>query len=344
MKILADTVAFFNRLGCIGLVVLNVSCSPDQNTTSPLPYSIKGGQLLKNEEAIQLKGVNSLQTYGLTDASLMNEWQIEISREFIGNLREQPISGGAQQGSDGVWYHPLQQIVNQNRANNRVTILCPFGWVNSAGERQLLTGLNPSEQSFYADYKIKMRALAEQFKNQPDVWIEVWNEPYHWNNQNNYSAALWLNDMRDMVKNLRQVNGFENIIVVPGNEQGQSETVLLSHGKDLMAGENNIVFDLHAYEKWLVDQTEEEIINRFQRIQNSSIPFIIGEIGVQNVGDIMPVQAFLNAAESTGLTTLAWLWNQNSEDNNALLTNEGLANAQASNNFWGDVYRAFLED
>ena len=57
-----------------------------------------------------------------------------------------------------------------------------------------------------------MKTIAEHFKNQPDVWIEVWNEPYHWNNENEYTNDLWLKDMKDMVDNLRWVEGFQNII------------------------------------------------------------------------------------------------------------------------------------
>ena len=343
-----------NTIYLIGLLytLSFFSCSTEQeqdNTSaieSPLtgPYTIESSQLLENGQEVHFKGVNALQTYGLTDAGLMNHWKVQITREFIGNLREQPIDGGAIQASDGVWYHPLQQIVDQNRANNRITILCPFGWVNNNGERQLFTGLNPSEQSFYSDYKDKMRQIAQQFSDQPDVWIELWNEPYHWNNENGYTHALWLADMEDMVNNLRQVEGFENIIIVPGNEQGQSEDVLLANGNALMSGRFNLLFDLHAYEKWLLDQTEEDLVARIQTIRNAGIPFIIGEVGVQNVGEIMPVQPFLNAAQNTQLTTLAWVWNLNSSDNNALLTDEGTANATATNNFWGTTFQAFLNN
>ena len=45
-----------------------------------------------------------------------------------------------------------------------------------------------------------MQAIAEHFSDQTDVWIEVWNEPFHWDNQNNYSHELWLTSMEDMVK------------------------------------------------------------------------------------------------------------------------------------------------
>lgn len=305
-------------------------------------FVVSNSNILKNNVPIHYKGANALQTYGLANAELMNEWQLEITREFIGNLGEQPISGGAIFASDAVWYHSLQNIVNQNRANGRVTILCPFGWVNTNGDRTLLTGLNPSEQLFYNDYKIKMRAIATHFKDQPDVWLEVWNEPFHWNNDNNYSHDLWLQDMSDMVDNLRAVEGFQNIIIVPGNEQGQSETAILSKGNALLEGRTNIVFDMHAYEKWLLNSTTSSIVDRIETIKNENFALIFGEVGVQNVTEVMPVNHFLEAVNITETSTMAWLWNLNSTDNNALLNDDGQPNANSTNNFWGNTYYEYL--
>lgn len=306
------------------------------------PYTIEGSNLLENDLPVHFKGANCLQTFGLNNADLMNEWNIEITREFIGNLREQPIDGGAIKASDGFWYHPLQKIVDRNRANNRITILCPFGWVNGNGQQTLFTGLNPSSQLFYDEYKNKMKLIANHFKEQPDVWIEVWNEPYDWNNENGYHHDLWLKDMKDMVDNLRWVDGFQNIILVPGNEQGQSEDALITYGKSLMAGRYNLLFDLHAYEKWLINTTEDGLVFRIQNIKNKKIAFIIGEVGIQNLGNIMPAQHFLDAAESTDITTLAWVWNQNSQDNNALLMDNGQPHSTNTNNLWGTIFRDFL--
>jgi len=308
------------------------------------PYQIEDAKLLKNNETVFYKGVNTMQTYGLVNPDLMNEWNIEIIREFIGNLREQPIDGAAIKASDNVWYHPLQKIVDQNRANNKITILCPFGWVNNTGQRTLLTGLFPSAQPFYEGYKLKMKQIAEHFKNQPDVWIEVWNEPYHWNNENGYSHELWLRDMKDMVDNLRWVEGFQNIILVPGNEQGQSENAIIANGNELLEGRYNLLFDLHAYEKWLLNTNEEDLVTKIENLKNKNFAFIIGEVGVQNVGEVMPVQHFLNAASISEVCVLAWVWNQNSNDNNSLLTNDGLPNSNASNNYWGAKYKDFLSN
>lgn len=345
---------------CAILVILS-ACNPEETVSPQLddepnslippipdqikgPFAVEGADLLKNGEIVNYKGVNAMQTFGLEDAELMSEWNIQIAREFIGNLREQPLDGGPILASDGVWYHPLQDIVDQNRANNIITILCPFGWVDNSGQQTLLTGLNPSSQSFYERYKAKMKQIAEHFKDQPDVWIQLWNEPYHWNNENDYSHELWLNDMKEMVDNLRWVDGFHNIIIVPGNEQGQSEDAVVVKGNELIEKRFNLLFDLHAYGKWLVNTSEKQLVARIERMKNKNIPFIIGEVGVQSVGGVMEIEPFLNAAKSTDITVLAWLWVRNTDYNNALLNDDGEPNSRGINNYWGDRYKAFLHD
>ena len=307
------------------------------------PFIIEGADILKNGQPISYKGVNAMQTFGLENPDLMEEWNIEISREFIGNLREQPIYGSPILASDNKWHHPLQSIVDQNRSKNIITILCPFGWVDTKGQQILFTGLNPSSQPFYQAYELKMKQIAEHFKDQTDVWIQVWNEPYHWDNKNGYSHELWLKDMEEMVDNLRWVNGFHNIIVVPGNEQGQSENAVINQGKKLIENRFNILFDLHAYEKWLVNTDENQLISRMANLKNMDMPIIIGEVGVQNVGDVMEVSHFLSAARAVDISVMAWLWNRNIQYNNALMNEVGQPNSTAANNYWGKTFKEFLE-
>lgn len=327
------------------LCLVIVSCNSDESNTKIIvnTYSVLDGDILKNGAILNINGVNTLNTFGIANQELYSNWNIRIVREFIGNLREQPISGYAIQDSQGNFLHSLQNIVDVNRLQNIVTILCPFGWVDEAGSQTLFTGLNPSDQQYYNLYKLKMKAIAEQFKDQPDVWLEVWNEPYHFNNANGYSHQLWLNDQTDMVLNLRSVEGFNNIIVVPGNEQGQSEAAIIEKGADLLANTNNIVFDLHAYEKWLLTSTESEIKNRLFAIKAKNLSFIFGEVGVINSGELMPVEHFLNAVKITQTPTLAWLFNRNTNDQNSLLTNEGKEN-NTNNNNWGTTFKAFLNN
>lgn len=306
-------------------------------------FSTQADKILYNGEAVTLNGVNSLQTFGLMQADLYTAWNVKISREFIGNLKEQPITGDAILSSQNKWLHSLEKIVAHNRSLGMVTILCPFGWVNNAGEQILFTGLNPSAQAFFDEYLIKMRAIAEHFKGQDDVWIEVWNEPYSWTNGNSYSHELWLSDIRLMVSNLRNIAGFDNIILVPGNAQGQSEEVLFEQASQLQAEFSNLLFDLHAYEKWLLDNSQLEIENRLTKIQDAKIPVIFGEIGVINSSGLMPVEHFLAAAKKLNISVLAWVFNANSDDQNALLNNDLLPN-ENNNLFWGTTFKSYLSN
>lgn len=327
---------------CI-LCLMLLGCSKNENPSSDLTYTIVGSNIVKNGEVLNLNGVNALNSFGISNHELFQDWNIKIVREFIGNLREQPISGSTIQASNGAFLHPLQNIVDANRAQGAITILCPFGWIDEQATQYMFTGLNPSHQPFYSQYKLKMKAIAEYFKNQPDVWIEVWNEPYHFNNQNGYTNELWLNDQKDMVDNLRSISGFNNIILVPGNEQGQSETAILEKGKTLLEGRTNILFDVHAYEKWLLNTTEFEIEQRINTLNTMGLALIFGEVGVINISGLMTVNHFLTAVNTTHTITLAWLFNRNTNDQNALLTDEGQPN-NTNNTNWGTTFKTFLNE
>jgi len=340
----SSRIILYGIFACIAGIIF--SCSSDAKDISDteskdLQYKVIDNTIIRNGKPFIANGVNTLNSFGIANQDLIKPWNITIVREFIGNLREQPISGGAIQDAQGFYLHSLQSIVDANRANDLVTILCPFGWVDNLGKQTLFTGLNPKEQPFYDSYKIKMKAIAKHFKNQPDVWLEVWNEPYHFNNDNGYTHDLWLSDQTDMIDNLRAVEGFNNIIVVPGNEQGQSETVILEKGAALLAHHSNIVFDLHAYEKWLLNNTSATIQSRITLLHTSGFAILFGEIGVINASGLMSVTDFLSIAKKSQIITLAWLFNRNTNDQNALLTDEGAEN-NTNNNNWGTTFKSFL--
>jgi mannan endo-1,4-beta-mannosidase len=306
------------------------------------PFEIIGDQVLYNDTPAVFNGVNAMQTFGAMSDSLFAVWNVAIVREFVGNVREQPIAGSPILGADGKWLHSLQSIVDRHRAVGRITVLCPFGWVDDQGNRQLFTGLNPLETSFYEEYSAKMLEWALQFKDQPDVWIEVWNEPFHWDNQNGYSHELWLETMEELIDQLRWVEGFENIILVPGNEQGQGEDAILTYGEDLLEGRYNVLFDLHAYEKWLVKSDSTEQIQRIQAIMDHGFALTFGEVGVHNVSDIMDPSTFLKVVDDQGVSTMGWLFVSDGSNSNALMDDQNMPNAHSGNAFWGTTFQSFL--
>ncbi len=264
----------------------------------------------------------------------MNAWNMDIAREFVGNMKENPLSGYPIQDSNGAWLHSLQAIVDSNRLNNRITILCAFGWDGKS--TTLFTGLRPTQTAFWTSYKTKMTQWATQFKNQPDVWIEVWNEPYRWDRADGYTDDIWVSDMNQMVTLLRNA-GNKNIILVPCAEQGQDESVLNNKGVSFLTGKTNILFDVHAYEKWLLS-TNANIGSRLAALKTKNLPVLFGEMAPMNAGTLMNPQAFLDSTYNRGISTCAWVWKYNETDQDALLTSAGLPN-NTNNNNWGTIYK-----
>ena len=313
-----------------------LSCREEQDitlSTDNQKYSIKGNKILKDNQPIQLIGTNSFQVFGANDLK-MSSWNMDIAREFIGNVQEQPLTGMPIKDSNGSFLHSLQSIVDGNRKNNRITILCGFGW-DGKNETEF-TGKSPSKTIWWKPYKEKLQEWALHFKNQPDVWIEVWNEPYRFDRADGYTDEVWEKDMTELVAIIR-ITGNPSIILVPCAEQGQDESVLLKKGNSFLQKNSNIVFDIHAYEKWLLD-SEIAIDNRLDLLKQQNLPVLFGETAPMNAGILMDPRYFLNAVYNRGFSVCAWVWKYDKNDQDALLTADGTPN-DTNNNNWGSTYK-----
>lgn len=315
---------------------LLLSCKNDDsiavNSTSN-KYSTLETKILSDNKPIQLIGANSFHVFS-PESSDMNSWNLDLSREFIGNIKETPITGNAIQDSNSSYLYSIQSIVDSIRANNRITIICPFGW--DGKESNMFTGKFPTQTIWWNDYKVIMQQWATYFKNQPDVWIEVWNEPYRYDRTDGYTDVVWLNTMNEIVTLIRNT-GNTNMILVPCAEQGQDESVLLNKGTDFLKDKSNILFDIHAYEKWLLDNNSS-INNRLDQLMQKKLPIIFGETAPLNAGVLMNPKSFLDLIYNRGISVCAWTWKKDTNDQDALLNNEGLPNNNNNNN-WGDLYK-----
>jgi mannan endo-1,4-beta-mannosidase len=316
------------------------SCSKTEEVILPIPqtgYTILGTKILNSGEPIQLIGANAFHSFGASSIGNddMKSWYMDIAREFIGNAKENPIDGNPIQDSNGNWLHSLQKIVDGNRLNNRITILCPFGWDGTSAT--IFTGAMPAQTNWFTDYKVKLQSWANQFKNQPDVWIEVWNEPYRFDRTDGYTDAIWMNDMNAMVANIRNTGNI-NIVIVPCAEQGQDESVLINKGISFLADKSNILFDIHAYEKWLL-VSNSDITTRLDNLQSKNLPVFFGETAPMNAGILMNPQFFLNELYNRGKSVCAWAWKNDGTDTDALLTTTGTMPNNNNNNNWGTMYK-----
>lgn len=298
-------------------------------------FAIVGSAIQQNGRPVTLAGANALHVYGGT-SDAMPSWRVAIVREFIRNLNDQPVTGEAIYSTTSrAYFHSLRTVVQNNRRNGLITILCPFGW-----DTLEVLGLNPSEQPFYPAYKARMRAIAIEFRNEPDVWLEVWNEPYWFDGGRGYTDELWLRDMQDMVDNIRST-GNTNVVLVPGAETGQAEGVLLAKGATLLQGRSNILFDIHAYEKWLLGNSPASVTSRIEAVQRAGLAMVFGEISPFNAGAPMDVRLVLDAAVQLRVGALAWVWKDDASDRAALRTASGDPN-DAGNAAWGTTFRRYL--
>jgi mannan endo-1,4-beta-mannosidase len=313
------------------IVCLLFACQKDttNNTTS---YQITGKTIYYQDKPVQLIGVNALHVFG-AGGSDMNAWKIDIVREFVGNVKENPISGAIIKDASNAYLYPLQTIVDSNRLNHQITILCPFKW--DTNSNTYFTGAWPSNTTWWASYKQILQQWALHFSNQPDVWLEVWNEPYRYDRMDGFTDDVWLLHMNELISIIRNT-GNKNIVLVPCAEQGQDESVLLTKGATIRSNFSNILFDVHAYEKWLLT-TNSNIGNRLQLLQQQNIPVIFGEVAPMNAGVLMAPSGFLDSLHQRGMSVCAWLWKNDESDQDALLTKAGKPNNN-NNNQWGTTY------
>ena len=318
------------------LVLIAFSCKKDDietTTVSSTKYSIAGTKLLLDQHPMQLIGTNAFHVFGVGSTD-MNAWKLDIIREFIGNTKETPLTGSPIKDATGAYLYSLENIIADNRINKRVTIICAFGWDGT--QNTAFTGKSPQQTNWWKEYKTRLKEWATYLKDQPDVWIEVWNEPYRYDRTDGYTDQVWLQDMNELVAIIRST-GNKNIVVVPCAEQGQDESVLLNKGNEFLNGKSNILFDIHAYEKWLLD-SNNSVENRLNELRNKNIPIIIGETAPMNAGVLMIPKPFLDLVYEKGLPVCAWVWKKEANDQDALLTENGLVNDNNNNN-WGTTFK-----
>lgn len=320
----------------LSLIILLGSCKKNEvnhllvNSTA---YLISGPKIFHSSNAIQLIGANAFHVFG-AGGSDMASWHMDVSREFVGNVRETPLSGAVIKDSNGAYLYPLQTVVDSNRKYNRITIICAFGWDGTG--TTLFTGTRPTQTIWWNAFQPILQEWATHFKDQPDVWLEVWNEPYRYDGTDGYADDVWMSDMNTLVSVIRHA-GNNNIVLVPCPEQGQDESVLLNKGSAFLAGKKNILFDIHAYEKWLLD-TDVDIGIRLGQLKQKGLPVIFGETGPMNAGTLMNPQSFLDSVYNRGLSVCAWTWKYSNTDQDALLASAGLPNTTNNNN-WGVLYK-----
>jgi mannan endo-1,4-beta-mannosidase len=295
-------------------------------------WRVQHGVICHEGAPVRPVGANAMHVFGPGSAD-MAAWGMGIAREFIGNVRDAPIDGGPIQDANGAWLHPLRDVVADNRANGLVTVLAPMGWDGT----EMLYGDDPGRAPYYADYLERLGTIAAAFAGERDVWIALWNEPYAWTGEG-FDPDAWLRDQQALLDVVR-ATGNDSIALVPGSHMGQGAEVWTTHGAALEDPANAVVFDLHAYERWLLDRTPETAAADLADLDDAGLAWMVGEVAPMNAGELMDPRPFLALPEVSARPVTGWLWKYSDTDPDAILDSAGAPNDR-DNHAWGSTVRA----
>jgi hypothetical protein len=253
---------------------------------------------------------------------------------------------------------------------NTIVLLCPY-WFN--GEK--LAGKNPTEFNFEA-IRLRLNELAYHYKDNQNVWMELWNEPFNETFPNDLAGhQAWYNAMftlASVIRNPRDPNNLNGpsfpslkMIVVPVSNWGTNETCLLRmvNGKSMgqtmtNAFQDRLIFDIHPYEFWIFKKsdpksgryTREEIGARIKTLKDAQCTVFFGEFSPKNNTVIMDVAPLLGAFKDQGVGGAAFLWNnRNGEYGNGSPAALYLENGQnyqpnnMSNRMYGTKVRNWIQ-
>lgn len=158
--------------------------------------------------------------------------------------------------------------------------------------------------------------LATEYKDNPYVWFDMFNEP-------NTTKAQWAASFQAVINSIR-ATGNTNIIVASGNYWGQdannwnctnvsdANSAILTSTLSDPAG--NLVYSIHTYDQW--NQCQSKLDNYLDRVIAQKKCIIIGEYGVYNNSDVSPTVTYtLNSTQARGVGRIQWaFWGGDNND------------------------------
>jgi mannan endo-1,4-beta-mannosidase len=258
------------------------------NTTVTNPqFQIIGNKIYDpNGKEFISKGANMFAWEGIANVNnYLNTWgfnTIRVPNYLLGSYGQlHPSVNG---------YGTNHQIVDAFTSSGAVVIFDAHDRIGSYYEGQ-----------DWETLKNYWRDMAQQFKDNSYVWFDLHNEP------GNGTANLqkWVNYHRELIDIIR-AEGANNLIVVEGETWGQDylTQTIPNHASEVMTGNNNILFSIHAYDRW----NGQNIGAYFDSVQSQNIPIIVGEYGSVNVGQstLDASNRMMTAAQQREIGRIVW--------------------------------------
>ena len=160
------------------------------------------------------------------------------------------------------------------------------------------------------------RDMAQEFKDNPNVWFNLHNEP----GNATANPEKWVAYHRELIDIIRG-EGANNLIIVDGEAWGQDfhTQTIADHALEVMTDHENILFSIHVYDQW----NNNNIGVYFDELQAQRIPIIVGEYGSENNSQdtLIASQKMLTAAQEREIGRI--VWTAKADDSNDLTTGTG---------------------
>jgi Cellulase (glycosyl hydrolase family 5)/Cellulose binding domain len=241
--------------------------------------------------------------------SAMLAWNINAVRVPLNEDCWLGINGANPGGS--AYQSAVQSYVNLAISNGMYVIL-DLHW--GAPGSTLATAQTPMPDSDHSP--AFWTSVATMFKNNANVFFDLFNEPYPDSNQDTAAAwSCWKNGgtcsgvsyqvagMQTLVNTVR-ATGANNLIMLGGVEYSNSLTQWLANKPTDSA--NNLAASWHSYNFNICSNST--CWNNTVAAVNQQVPVITGELGENDCAHGY-IDSLLNFLDSIGGSYLAWTWN-----------------------------------
>ena len=254
-----------------------------------------------NGQEFIIKGANMFAWEGISNVdSYLNDWGFNTIR--VPNY----LLGGYEQPHPELDdYMTNHRIVDAYTSQGTVVIFDAHDRIGSYYEEE--------DWEILKDY---WRDMAQEFKDNPNVWFNLHNEP----GNATANPEKWVAYHRELIDIIRG-EGANNLIIVDGESWGQDyhTQTIADNALEIMAYHENILFSLHVYDQW----ENNDIDAHFDELQAQGIPIMVGEYGSINSSQdtLVASEKMLEAAQEREIGRIVWV--AKADDNNDLTTGTG---------------------
>ncbi|ANE46586.1 hypothetical protein SY83_10220 [Paenibacillus swuensis] len=268
-------------------------------------YTVSGTKIMKNGTEFILNGTNVNGPQWCWGSNTVNDANLIVNKWKFNSIRV-----NTHILAKGCDFQPtLQQIVDTYTPLGAVVM------IEAHEDARIGNYYTSTTSPTLTELKNYWINLANQFKNNSNVWFNIANEPGDWN-----LDAQWKTMHKTVIEAIRGT-GATNIIVVDGGTFGQDcgysqagnvvdgDSAVISWGQEVKSYDTtgNTIFSVHNYGCW--DWSESKLTDYVNRVHAKNLALVFGEWGAQTGGEHQTAaQNTVNVSQAKKVGKMVWHW------------------------------------